>query len=151
MKRKVNPAVSGGKRESGYFNVCHFLFQVLNNLNLNQANWKVYFPWAVLELSTRMWSPWLWVSNWNCLILSIRRKKKRPNYKKLIMCLSILLTSAWFPLDPLPQPPSEVAGVSLFGDVLQEKFDRAVHHLQELPSSLFTAAPGLGPGFRFLL
>ena len=64
------------------------------------------------------------------------------------MC--ILLTSAWFPLDPFPQPPCEVAGVSLSGDVLQEKFDRAVHLPQELPTSLFTAALGLGPGHQLL-
>lgn len=52
------------------------------------------------------------------------------------------------PSDPLPQPPGEVADVSLAG-LLQEVFDWAVHQLQEFPSSLSTATPGLGPGLRF--
>lgn len=48
--------------------------------------------------------------------------------------------------DPLPQPPGELAYVSLAGYVLHKVFDGAGHLFQQLPSLLYTAAAGLGPG-----
>ena len=53
-------------------------------------------------------------------------------------------------MGPLPQPPSEVLDVSLSGDVPRQNFVLDVRYLQELASSRFTAASGLGPGFWFL-
>lgn len=50
---------------------------------------------------------------------------------------------------PLSQPPGKIVDVSVSIDILQESFDWPGHHLQEFPSSLFTADPGLRPGFGF--
>lgn len=48
-----------------------------------------------------------------------------------------------------PEPPGEIADISVAGDVFQHGLYRADDHRQKFPSSHFTAVVGLGPGFGF--
>lgn len=72
---------------------------------------------------------------------------------KCMLCLCILLTIGGFPVilsNCLFKPPCVIeVGVPVLSYVVQEDFGWVVHHLQELSSLLFTAAPSLGIGFRF--
>lgn len=52
-------------------------------------------------------------------------------------------------LDLFPEPPGETADTSVAGDAFQDDFQRAGGHLQEFPSSRFTAVVCLGPGCGF--
>lgn len=60
----------------------------------------------------------------------------------------MLLTSSRS-LDPFPEPPGEMADISVAGDVFQDDFHWAGGHLQEFPSSHFTAVVRFWPGCGF--
>lgn len=51
--------------------------------------------------------------------------------------------------DAFPEPPAEVADISVAGDVFQHDLYGADDHLREFPSSHFAAVVSLGPGFGF--
>lgn len=51
--------------------------------------------------------------------------------------------------ESFPKPPGEIADISVAGDAFQHDLYRADDHLQEFPSSHFTALVSLGPSFGF--
>lgn len=60
-------------------------------------------------------------------------------YTRFLVCLQ----------ESFPEPPGEIADISVAGDAFQHDLYRVADHPQEFPSSHFTALVSLGPSFGF--